>query len=490
VAITIDYKGWKFLFEKLPSSDEIEAKYEAYVGATEVALPLPTPTPLKRRTGRREGTELTDQRVALYSTEVTELTRGIASSLSAEGASVHVADPARFAGMEVDPFEPDSDARLRAVVCDLSEARRVEELDELFRFVQPRLPRMEKGARIILVGRPSGEADTPEEAAVQYAIDGFGRALAREVGVSGSTVNRLEVEPDADDRIGGPLQFLASARSAYVDGQVFRVTDEASPLGDEDTSEQGALHGKVALVTGASRGIGRATGLALAREGAAVVWVDLPEDNRFDLPGTEGALESLVNNHGGRSCLLDVSADDAPERLCAIVEELGGVDIIVNNAGIVDDAMFFTMAESAWRDVLDVNLHAPRRITAAMLDAGLVRDGGRLIYVSSVAGLAGNPGQVNYSTSKSGLFGLVEHYAPRLAPRGITVNAVAAGTTETVLLQTAPEWMRAIGARLNALSQVGQPVDTANLIAFLALPDSQGITGEWIRCCGAALQGR
>lgn len=469
MSMTIDYKGWKFLFEKMPTSADIEAKYQAYVRATEVSLPLPSPTPLERLNGPRANDELANARIEYFG----PLDGALADALRGRGAEVTCTQDTAF-----------SRGELAALVIDLRGRESFDALDAAFAFLHARVMALKKSGRVVFVTQPATQADSAEMAGAREAIDGFVRALARELGVSGTTVNRVEVDPDAS--ASGAVAFLVSKHAAYVDGQVFRV--RASEV--QDAAKPGErLAGKVAVVTGATRGIGRAAAVELAREGAAVVWVDLPADNRHGLPGTEKALESLVREHGGRAVCVDVADPEAAAMIAASVEELGGVDIVVNNAGVVADAMFFTMTPDAWRRVMQVNLHAPTRLVDHLDSHGLLRDGGALVFVASVAGLAGNPGQVNYSASKAGVIGVAKHFAQKLAHRGIRSNAVAAGTTETVLLQTAPEWIRAIGVRLNALSQVGQPSDTGNLIAFLCGDASAGISGECIRCCGAALQG-
>src|SRR5690606_5964038 len=137
-----------------------------------------------------------------------------------------------------------------------------------------------KGGRIVAVTRPATDAATAAQAATWRAAEGFVRSLAREVGILGTTANIVEIAADADERLAGPLRFLISERSAYVDGQVIRVTAKA-----RSGSDDGDLAGKTAIVTGAAQGIGRATGLRLAAEGAEVIWIDLPDDNRLGLPG-------------------------------------------------------------------------------------------------------------------------------------------------------------------------------------------------------------
>jgi 3-oxoacyl-[acyl-carrier protein] reductase len=147
------------------------------------------------------------------------------------------------------------------------------------------------------------------------------------------------------------------------------------------------------------------------------------------------------------------------------------------------------MDEARWDSVLAVNLTGPERINDALLEAGVLRDGGRIVGVSSIAGIAGNRGQTNYATSKAGVIGLVQSSAPVLAPRGITINAVAPGFIETAMTARMPVMLREAGRRMNSLSQGGLPVDVAETIAWFASPGSGTITGNVVRVCGQSLLG-
>jgi len=147
------------------------------------------------------------------------------------------------------------------------------------------------------------------------------------------------------------------------------------------------------------------------------------------------------------------------------------------------------MKPDAWDAVLAVNLSAQERVNAALLDASLIPSGGRIVFVSSVSGIAGNRGQTNYATSKAGVIGLVQAYAPVLAERGITINAVAPGFIETRMTAAMPLMVREAGRRLNSMAQGGLPVDVAETIAWFASPGSGGVTGNVVRVCGQSLLG-
>lgn len=235
----------------------------------------------------------------------------------------------------------------------------------------------------------------------------------------------------------------------------------------------------VALVTGAARGIGEATARLLAREGAHVVCLDRPSDG--------DAATELARALGGTALLADLGDAGAVARVAETLRELGGVDVIVHNAGITRDKTLARMSAEQWDGVLDVNLAAALRVTAAVDE--LTRDGGRIIGLSSVAGLAGNVGQTAYAASKAGLAGWARAYAERVADRGITVNAVAPGFIETRLTAAIPVVLREVARRLSALAQGGLPEDVAQAIVFLASAGAHGITGSTLRVCGGALVG-
>jgi 3-oxoacyl-[acyl-carrier protein] reductase len=207
----------------------------------------------------------------------------------------------------------------------------------------------------------------------------------------------------------------------------------------------------------------------------------------LDVPAAGEALAGVANDVRGRALQLDLTAEGAGERLASYLS--GPLDIVVHNAGITRDRTIAKMDEAAWSSVLAVNLVAPSRINDALLAHGLLRAGGRIIGVSSIAGIAGNRGQTNYATSKAGVIGLVQSSAPELLSRGITINAVAPGFIETAMTARMPMTLREAGRRMNSLAQGGLPVDVAETIAWFASPGSGTITGNVVRVCGQSLLG-
>jgi 3-oxoacyl-[acyl-carrier protein] reductase len=275
------------------------------------------------------------------------------------------------------------------------------------------------------------------------------------------------------------LRFLLSGRSAYVDGQVIRV-GAAVPAAPDDWERP--LAGKAALVTGAARGIGAAIAEVLAREGADVICLDVPA------MGAE--LAETANRLRGTAYQLDITAEHAPAALTEHVRERhGGVDVVVHNAGITRDKTLGRMSEDQWDAVLAVNLISQERLTAALLDAELLRLRGRIVCVASIGGIAGNRGQANYGASKAGVIGLVEALAPQLAKQQASINAVAPGFIETRMTAAMPVGTREAGRRMNSLSQGGLPVDVAETVAWLASPGSGGVNGTVVRVCGQSLIG-
>jgi 3-oxoacyl-[acyl-carrier protein] reductase len=235
-------------------------------------------------------------------------------------------------------------------------------------------------------------------------------------------------------------------------------------------------------VTGASRGIGASVAEVLARDGAHVVGVDVPA-MASELERTTGAL-------GGSSLTLDITDADAPAAIAQhLLDQHGGVDVVVHNAGITRDKTLGRMTQELWDAVIEVNLHAPLRIDSELVAREALRENNRIVLVSSISGIAGNAGQTNYSTSKAGIIGVVETFAPVTAKQGRTINAVAPGFIESKMTEAMPIATREAGRRMNSMSQGGLPVDVAETIAWFANPASAGVNGNVVRVCGQSLIG-
>ncbi|HEX2402592.1 MAG TPA: 3-oxoacyl-ACP reductase, partial [Mycobacterium sp.] len=278
------------------------------------------------------------------------------------------------------------------------------------------------------------------------------------------------------------LRFFLSGRSAYVDGQVVTVGDAFGGPATAPADWHTPLAGKVAVVTGAARGIGSSIAEVLARDGARVVCVDIPAAGE--------ALARNANRLGGTALQLDVTAADAGRRIVDHTRSRhGSLDVMVHNAGITRDKLLANMDESRWDSVVAVNLLAPLRLTEGLIDNGSIGEGGRVVGLSSMAGIAGNRGQTNYAATKAGMIGLTDALSEAYADKGITVNAVAPGFIETKMTEAIPLATREVGRRLNSLYQGGQPIDVAETIAYFASPASNAVTGNTIRVCGQAWLG-
>jgi 3-oxoacyl-[acyl-carrier protein] reductase len=384
-------------------------------------------------------------------------------------------DPAEAFGRKVESAS-DHEGPVDALIFDATEIGRPEDLVQLWELFHPWIKRIARCGRVIVLGRPPADAKNAAAAAAAGGLEGFTRSVAKEIGRRGSTAQLLYVASGAEARVAGPLRFFLSARSAFVTGQPLRIGRAVA--GDVPRFER-SLAGKVALVTGAARGIGAATARLLAQEGAKVLCLDRPED--------DAAVSEVAHAIGGEAVLQDITAGDAAASILAATD--GGVDIVVHNAGITRDKTLAKMSEEQWRQAVEVNLAAVVRINEALLGAKAIREGGRIVCLSSVAGIAGNVGQSNYAASKRGLVSYVEHLAAEVASDGITVNAIAPGFIETRLTAVMPVMIREGARRLSALGQGGQPEDVGHAITFLATPGSVGITGGVLRVCGGALVG-
>ncbi|WP_324649350.1 3-oxoacyl-ACP reductase [Georgenia sp. H159] len=342
------------------------------------------------------------------------------------------------------------------------------------------LRRMAPGGRIVTISRRADDATDPSLVAVRQGVDGFLRSLAKELR-AGATANGVVLAdgvPVLAPSALGALRFFLSARSAFVDGQLLQVLTADGEVPADWTRP---LTGRVAVVTGAARGIGAAIVRVLARDGARVVGVDVP--------AAGDSLSRVMNEVRGSALQLDITAEDAAERILEHVRErYGRLDVVVHNAGILRDKLLANMTEDRWNDLLAVNILAPLRMNETFTDE--LGAGGRIISLASTSGIAGNRGQTNYATAKAGIIGMTRALAPVVAAAGATANAVAPGFIETDMTARIPPMPRQIARRVNSLQQGGQPVDVAEAIAFLASPQAGGVNGQTLRVCGQNMVGQ
>jgi 3-oxoacyl-[acyl-carrier protein] reductase len=427
-------------------------------------LGLPVPPELVRAAGAWDAQPLDGRDVLLAPARGGRAAAALATALGEAGARVHA-----HAGVR-------QDGALAAIAFDATGLRAPADLRVLYDVFHGSVRRLAPNGRVLVTAAAPERAGDAIAAAVARGVEGFVRSLAKEIGRTGAHANLLYVEAGAEDRLDTPVRWLCTPRSTYVDGQAVRIAaDVRVPRAVPRTR---VLDGRLALVTGAARGIGAATAARLAEEGARVL--------RIDVPAARDALAAAAAERGDLALAVDVAGADAPARIAATLREHGGVDVVVHNAGITRDLTLAKMTAEQWDAVLAVDLDAIVRLDAALLDGGLLRDEGRVVCVSSVVGIAGNFGQTNYATAKSALIGYVAARAREVAARGICVNAVAPGFIETPMTDAIPFFRRELGRRMCSLGQGGVPSDVAELVALLASPGIHGVSGQCVRVCGQA----
>ena len=241
-----------------------------------------------------------------------------------------------------------------------------------------------------------------------------------------------------------------------------------------------SLEGKVALVTGASYGIGFALATAFARQGAKIVFNDIKQE-LVD----KGLAAYKAEGIEAKGYVCDVTSEEQVNAMVAQIEkEVGIVDILVNNAGITRDGLLMRMGDDAFDRVLDVNLKGTFNTTRALTKTFMRQRGGCVVNMSSVVGLMGNAGQANYAASKAGVIGLTKAVARELAPRGVRVNAVAPGFVETDMTAKLSEKVRAATEEQIPLKRMARPEEVAGVVRFLASDAAAYITGEVVRVDG------
>ncbi|MDC0223919.1 3-oxoacyl-ACP reductase FabG [Deltaproteobacteria bacterium] len=239
------------------------------------------------------------------------------------------------------------------------------------------------------------------------------------------------------------------------------------------------LEGQTALITGSGRGIGKTIALKLAESGADIVLADMSPE----VTEVRTEVETL-----GRKCLnftADVTDIGTIEAMVkTIIEELGSIHILVNNAGITQDNLFMRMKPEQWSKVIDVNLNGVFNVSKAVIRPMVKQRSGKIINISSVVGFSGNPGQVNYSSTKSALVGFTKSLAREVGARGVTVNAVAPGFIDTAMTQALNESQQEVILQQIPLGRMGDATDIANAVAFLASEEASYITGTILHVNG------
>ena len=377
----------------------------------------------------------------------------------------------------------EADTKRSAIVFDATNITKPEDLHELFDFFNPQMRKLLPSGRIVVIGTTPELVDDVDARVVARSLEGFSRSVAKELR-RGATGQLVYVDPSSGaDTLAGlesTLRFLFSGKSAFVDGQVIRVgTEQPDTTADWDQP----LAGRLAVVTGAARGIGETIAEVLHRDGADVICVDVPAAG-------EG-LADTANRVSGTALPLDVTDPKAAETIAKHAQERHGrpVQIIVHNAGVTRDKLLANMNEGQWKMVQNINLVAPLRITQALLENGGLAADAAVVGVSSMAGISGNRGQTNYATTKAGIIGMVDSLSERMSQGGGTINAVAPGFIETAMTAAMPTGPREMGRRLSTLAQGGQPVDVAETVAYFAAPASRAVHGNTVRVCGQNMMG-
>jgi 3-oxoacyl-[acyl-carrier protein] reductase len=426
-------------------------------------LGLPQPPQLARAEGPFAEQPFAGRRAVLAAVDGGYAGAALSAALAGAGATMAGSNPER--------------AKIDILVLDATGCTSIASCRSVYDLMHTRVGLLAPNARVLIVAAPPSDADSPAAAG---AMEGFTRSLAKEIGKRGATANLVQAAADSCDRLDWIVRFLCGHHSAYVTGQIVRASAVVAlpsvlPLARP-------LAGKIALVTGSARGIGHATAIRLAQEGATVICADLAS--------ASADLDVLCAQIGGAALPLDIAAADTPARVAEFCQaRFGGLDILVHNAGITRDRTLGRMSTSEWDAVFSVNLEGVVRLSYELLSKSILRDGGRIVCLSSTSAIAGNFGQTNYAAAKSAIIGWVRNSAPQLATRGITINALAPGFIDTAMTRKMPFMMREAGRRLNSLRQGGIPEDVANAVAFLSAPNAAGVTGSVLRVCGQSIVG-
>lgn len=461
-------------------TDQYQAFAKSPIGKFVIKnLGLPSPTFLERYDS---ATPVVKGAVLVGAAPGSTLTGSIAQVLanihanSYAGNNAELQQAAAQAGLNLGAFnQGDKESKFKVAIFDASGIQNSDDLKALYDFFNPIARQIQASGRVVIVGTTPESATSVKQAIAQRALEGFVKSVGKEF-KKGIAANLIYVDNGAEANLESALRFAISPRSAYVSGQVIRVSQAAT----QDVDWTKPLAGKTAVVTGASRGIGEAIAHVLARDGAHVICLDVPQQ--------QADLDRVAGEIGGSTLAIDITAADAGEKIKAAAAAQGGLDIIVHNAGITRDKTLANMKPELWDLVININLSAIERVNDYLLNNHGLNANGRIICVSSISGIAGNLGQTNYAASKAGVVGIVKYTAPTLS-NGITINAVAPGFIETQMTAAIPFAIREAGRRMNSMSQGGLPVDVAETIAMFASTASTGLNGNVVRVCGQSLLG-
>ncbi len=372
-----------------------------------------------------------------------------------------------------------SQRQYKALILDASTCTDFSDLDALYAFFHPLIKRIKPNGRVVLVTQQHEPKQTVSHALSQGII-GFVKSMSKELGRKGVCCNVLEIKKASERQLTAPLFFLLGEKSAYITGQVLNLRSNGNFA--RKINWEAPLQGKTIMVTGAAQGIGRETAIALARDGARVI--------ALDIPANESKTKKLANEIDGHVLNLDLAEPQASaEILEMIASQLGGIDGVVHNAGITRDKTLAKMPEHFWRQVMQINLQRIIDINQILLDKSAFNPQAKLVCIGSISGIAGNFGQTNYALSKAAIAAYVETLAPQLT-QGMTINAVAPGFIETDMTKNIPWMMREVGRRSNSLSQGGLPIDVAEAVCLFCHPASSALNGNVLRVCGQSLLGR
>lgn len=449
------------------------------------SLGLPAPVPLKR--WKRADQPFIEGDVLIGAANSSKAISTIGKVLGASAAKLFHAsamdtlnDSAKSGNKaEALPLNADIDRKFSALVFDATGMKDTTDLKAVYDFFHPTIRKLAGNGRVLVIGQDPSTCRQPAKAAAHQALEGFVRSVGKEVGKKGATANLLWMAPGAEQQLESSIRFFLSPRSAYVSGQVTRISKGATA---HATNPVAPLAGKVALVTGASRGIGASIAETLSRDGATVIGLDIP-------PAMED-LQKVMTPIKGKAMACDITDEKAPKQIADFVKEhFEGIDLVIHNAGITRDKTLGNMPEHFWDMTIAVNLTAEELIDEELMHQELLCENGRIVCISSISGIAGNFGQTNYSTAKCGVIGYVEAMAKQVK-NGVTINAIAPGFIETQMTAAMPITIREAGRRMNSLSQGGLPVDVAEAIAWYCNPASNGVNGNVVRVCGQSLIGK